>query len=94
MAARVRGAPMREGTVWEGLRIECGECMRCYVNVYMMQWVDMGWTWWGTHTGVASDKVASVVRKFAGSGRPVGTGATVWILFFIIMYVDFAFVNY
>ena len=57
--------------------------MRCYVNVYMMQWVDIRWTCWGTLAGVASGEVAGVVRKPAGSGRPVGTGATVSILFLL-----------
>ena len=65
--------------------------MRCYVNVYVMQLVDIRWTWWGVLAGVAGDEVASVVRKLAGSGRPVGTGATVD--FFIIIYVGFAFVE-
>ena len=68
--------------------------MRCYANVYMMQWVDIRWAWWGTHTGVASDEVASVVRKFAGSGRSVDTNRIDRVDFiFIIIYVDFAFVE-
>ena len=94
VAVRLRGAPLCGKVLWDGVRIECGgECVRCYVNVYMMQWVDIRWTWWGTLAGVASDEVAGVVRKFAGSGRPVDTEPTEWILFFIIIYVDFAFVE-
>ena len=67
----------------------------CYVNVYMMQWVDIRWTWWGAHTGVASDEAAGVVRKFAGSRRPVDTSRIdrVGFIIFIIIYVDFAFVE-
>ena len=69
--------------------------MRCYVNVYMMQLVDIRWTCWGALAGVAGDEVASVVRKFAGSGRSVDTEPTIDRVnfLFIIIYVDFAFVK-
>ena len=78
-----------------GVRIECGgECVRCYVNVYMMQWVDIRWACWGTLAGVAGGEAASVVRKFAGSGRSVDTNRIDRVDFiFIIIYVDFAFVE-
>ena len=67
-AVRLCGLPVREGKVWWGVRRGCGnKRMRCYVNVYMMQWVDVAWTWWGAHTGVSGDEAAGVVRMFAAS---------------------------
>ena len=75
--------------LWDGVRIEYGrECVRCYVNAYMMQWVDIRWTWWGTHTGVASDEAASVVRKFAGSRRSVGTNRIDRVDFILLSFMS------